>query len=114
MKHLFTFILFFGVCGCTTVEFVRKDLTPHKQGILRHSPPSSGSREAEYRDLVNEKARQFCGGDFTIVREYQALDESRSTAGVGTGFGFGNRSSIIVGGAGPKQTMYHFVEFICK
>ncbi len=107
-------LIFLSICGCTTVEFVRKDLTPQKQGILRYSPPSNASREAEYKTEVAKKAQDFCGGDFQITREYQAMEESRSSVGIGTGFGIGRQSSVLLGGSGPRESMSNFVEFVCK
>ena len=68
----------------------------------------------EYKTKINEKAREFCDGEFTVTKEYEALEQSRSSAGIGTGFGFGGGSSILIGGAGPSQTMYQFVEFKCN
>jgi hypothetical protein len=112
MKKLLLFL--FVLSSCTTVEFVRKETTPHKQGVLRFSPPSSESKEAEYKAEAANKAREFCGGDFTITKEYQTLDQSRSTAGVGTGFGLGGGFGMVLGGSGPSQTMYNFIEFSCK
>jgi hypothetical protein len=113
-KSFWIVSVLFAMCGCTTVEFVRKDLTPQKQGILRYTPPSNANREAEYKNEVNKKAQEFCGGDFNITREYQAMEESRSSVGVGTGFGIGRQSSVLIGGAGPRESMYNFVEFVCK
>ena len=114
MKRLLISFLALAICGCTSVEFVRKDISPTKQGILRHSPPSNEAKAAEYKVLVEEKAREYCGGNFKITKEYEALGESRTTAGVGTGFGVGRRSSILIGGSGPSERMYHFVEFACQ
>lgn len=113
MKRILTSFLIFGLCSCTSVEFVRKDISPTKQGILRHFPASNEAKAAEYKALVDEKAREYCGGNFKITKEYQALGESRTTAGVGTGFGIGRRSSFMIGGTGPSERMYHFVEFDC-
>lgn len=113
MKRFVCLIIVGALCGCTTVEFVRKDVTPQKQGILRHSTTSNPKREAEYKEKVNEKAREYCGGDFQITREYEARDVSSSSVGVGTGFGFGRSSSVLVGGSAPTQNMYSFVEFTC-
>ncbi|MEZ0391066.1 MAG: hypothetical protein ACAH59_02545 [Pseudobdellovibrionaceae bacterium] len=114
MKKYFLIMTLFSFCACTTVEFVRKDLTPRKEGILRHNPASSPERETEYREKVNAKAREFCGGDFTITREYEALAEARTTAGIGTGVGIGSRGSVTIGGIGPSESTYHFTEFICN
>lgn len=116
MYYRLVFPIFLLLCSCTTVEFVRKDTVPTKQGILRHLPPSSGDKEVKYRDEVKKKAQEFCGGDFTITKEYQALDESQSSTGIGigTGFGYSSRSSVYMGGSSPARSMYSFVEFTCK
>lgn len=100
------------ITGCTTVEFVRKDLSPTKKGVLRFAPTSSESRQVKYREEVQKKATEFCGGGFEITKEYQALQETGRSAGVGTGFGVG------FGGVGIATTnhgtaMYNFVEFNC-
>jgi hypothetical protein len=110
---LITFAFLFLV-SCISVDFVRRDYTPVKQGILRHSPASGAERVAKYRDEVNKQAREFCKGDFTITKEYDALGEAKSTAGIGTGFGVGGRSSVFFGSSVPSETMYSFVEFTCK
>jgi hypothetical protein len=107
-------IAFLFLTSCISVEFVRRDYTPVKQGVLRHSPASGTERIAKYRDEVNKQAREFCKGDFTITKEYDALGESKSTAGVGTGIGMGGRSSVFFGSSIPSETMYSFVEFTCK
>lgn len=100
--------------GCShTVEFVRRDTSPQKQAVVRYSPTEKPDVEAKYRDDLQKKATQFCGGDYQITREYQARDESRSSAGVATGVGFGS-GAIMVGGGGPSTSMYNFVEFTCK
>lgn len=106
-------ILFF-LTGCTTVEFVRKDIIPKKQAIVRYSPPSSESQEAKYREEVKRQALIFCGTDFEITKEYQARDEANTSAGVGTGFGIGGGSTILISGANRNTAMYNFVEFACK
>lgn len=100
--------------GCVSVEFVRKDLTPEKKAILRHSPPSSSESESEYKELVKKKATEFCGGEYVVTKEYQAQDISDSSVGIGTGLGFGNHSSIMIGGSRPTTSMYNFVEVSCK
>lgn len=107
-----TFLLFFT--GCISVEFVRKDFVPQKQGILRHSVPSSEEKAIKYRAEAEKQAREFCGGDFNITKEYQALDQAHTQTGVGTGFGFGRSSSVFIAGGAPSQVMYSFVEFNCK
>ena len=100
--------------GCTTVEFVRKDLTPSKKAVVRYSPSSSPSSEAKYRDELKKQAMGFCGGDFEITKEYQAKDETGTSTGLGTGFGVGAASSIFIGGSRGNTAMYNFVEFSCK
>lgn len=103
----------FLVSSCTTVEFVRKDTSPVRQGILRHSPPSNDEKAQEYRKKVDEAAVGYCGGAYNITKEYQAMDEAKSSAGIGTGFGIGGSSSIFIGGSNRGSTMYNFVEFTC-
>src|SRR5215217_713793 len=66
--------LVFLSAGCTSVEFVRKDLSPQKQGILRFTPASTSAGEAKVRDKVHNKASDFCGGPFEITKEYQARE----------------------------------------
>lgn len=97
-----------------TVEFVRRDTTPQKQAVVRYYPTDKPEHEAKYRKDLQKKATGFCDGDYTITKEYQARDESNTSAGVATGFGIGGNSSVIFGGAGPRTTMYNFVEFVCK
>ena len=96
-----------------TVEFVRRDTSPQKQAVVRYYPTDTAEKEAKYREDLKKQALSYCGGDYTITKEYQARDESNSSAGVATGFGIGN-SSVMFGGAGPRTTMYNFVEFVCK
>lgn len=112
--HSFIITLFFLICGCTTVEFVRKDFTPIKKGVIRHALTSNPSRQAEYRELVNKEAKNFCGGEFEINKEYQAREETGSSTGVGTGVSIGRRSSIFIGGSDRSTAMYNFIEFVCK
>lgn len=111
-KSLLLLILFF-ICGCTTVEFVRKDISPEKRAILRHSLPSTTKRDNEYREEVRKKAAEFCGGDFHITREYQAREPANSSVGVGTGFNVGGNSSVFVGGSDRSTAMYTFIEVKC-
>ncbi len=108
---IFTFLL---LGGCMTVEFVRKDFVPHKQGILRHSIPSSAENELKYRNEAKKQAQEFCGDDFTILKEYQALDLAPSSSGIATGFGLGRHSTMMIGGTSQNQIMYSFIEFTCK
>ena len=112
MRHLLFISLALFLAGCTTVEFVRKDLTPKKQAVLRYDPPSSAKSEEKYRTKLNEQASGFCGGKFTIVKEYEALQESGRSTGVGTGIGLGF-GGILIGGSSRDQQMYHFVEIAC-
>lgn len=109
-------VLFFFLAACTTVEFVRKDLTPRKQAVLRYPPQTDAKREGEYREKLNRQAAEFCAGPFKIEREYEALEsEDRSSGvrtGIGTGFGVGG-GAIFVGGSNRSPTMYHFVELSC-
>lgn len=115
MKNLSLMTLtLFILSGCShTVEFVRRDTSPQKQAVVRYNPTDKPEHEAKYREDLKNKATSFCGGDYTITKEYQARDESNSSAGVATGFGVGN-SAIMFGGSGPRTSMYNFVEFTCK
>lgn len=111
---LITLVLFILSSCSHTVEFVRRDTSPVKQGVVRYYPTDKPEHEAKYREDLKNKATNFCGGDYTITKEYQARDESNTSAGVATGFGVGSHSSVIFGGAGPRTTMYNFVEFTCN
>jgi hypothetical protein len=111
LRIILSLLLFFS--GCISVEFVRKDLTPEKKAVLRYSPPSGEKEQAEYRDEVNKKAMEFCGGNFQVTKEYQARDVNDSSVGVGTGFGIGGNSSVFFGGSRPNTSMYNFVEVSC-
>jgi hypothetical protein len=113
MKYLAALVLIF-TSGCVSVEFVRKDITPTKQAILRYLPPSSEKREAEARELLKKQATEFCGGEYNITKEYQALAERSSSVGIGTGFSTGGGSSIVFSSANRHETMYNFVELVCK
>lgn len=104
-------LIFFS--SCTTVEFVRKDTTPEKKAILRYLPPSSDKKAAQYKEEVNKKAKDFCGGNFNITKEYQARQPSGVSTGVGTGFGLG-MGGIVLGSSRESTTMYNFVEFSCQ
>ena len=110
----YTIILLLALSGCTTVEFVRKDISPKKQAIVRYAPTASESKEIRYREEVKRQALIFCGTDYEITKEYQARDEANTSAGVGTGFGMGGGGTIFVSGAGRNTQMYNFVEFACK
>lgn len=100
------------ITGCTTVDFVRKDFTPQKQGVLRYDPPSSEKSREKYRAEVDKKATAFCGGDYRITKEYQAREESGVSTGVGTGMSVG-MGGVFLGGSNRATTMYNFVEFAC-
>ena len=114
LKRFSLAVLCLNIVGCTTVEFVRKDITPRKQAVLKYAPASSPEREAKYRIEVNKQAANFCGGEFDITKEFQAREETGSSAGIGTGFGIGSSSSIFVGGSDRSTAMYNFVEVACK
>lgn len=104
-------VLFF-LGGCTTVEFVRKDTTPEKKAVLRHTPPSDEKKAAKYKDEVNKKAHEFCGGDFNVTKEYQARQPTGSSTGLGTGVGLG-MGGIMLGTSHQSSVMYNFVELSC-
>ncbi len=111
MKNFITLSFYLIILsGCSTVEFIRKDTTPKKQAIVRYPPTSNDSK---YREDLNKQANRFCGGDFEITKEYQARDETGSSAGVGTGMGFG-MGGVMLGGSTRNTAMYNFVEFSCK
>ena len=80
---------------------------------MRYLPPSSDAREAEAREQITKQATAFCGGEFNITKEYQALSPRSSSVGIGTGFSTGG-SSIIFSSANRSETMYNFVELVCK
>lgn len=110
----FTMIL--ALTGCTTVEFVRRDLTPSKKAILRYSIPSDANSDTKYRAELDKKAKSFCGEKYKIAKEYEAREDSGSTGvgtGVSTGIGIG-AGAIMIGGSRPTTTMYHFVEIECE
>lgn len=107
---LLTFVVMIG--GCTTVEFVRRDTSPEKKGILRYSPTSSASKESKYRDKVSKEARGFCGGEYEITKEYQAREDTGTSTGVGTGMSVG-MGGLMVGAAHRNDELYNFVEFRC-
>lgn len=112
MKTLLTIFILL-LCSCTTVEFVRKDTNPKKQAVLRHYPASSPEKGAEYREEVRKQARGFCGGEYDVVREYQAREDSGSS-GVSTGVGVGMGGSIFIGGSSRNTQMYNFIEISCR
>jgi hypothetical protein len=113
MKNLIFIFTLFLVTSCTTVEFVRKDTSPHKQGILRHAPTSSKEKEEKYRAKIDNAAKEFCGGPYQITKEYEAKAEMNVSTGLGTGFGFGH-GAFMLGSSTPSQQMYDFVEFTCN
>lgn len=114
VRLFFAITFLFLMTGCTTtVEFVRKDLTPRKQAVVRYYPSSSAGSEAKYRAEVDRQAVIFCGGGYDITKEYQARDETGNSAGVGTGVGIG-MGAVYLGGASRDTAMYNFVEFACK
>lgn len=115
MKNLIlVFLAIYILSACShTVEFIRRETSPQKQAVVRYYPTDKPEIEAKYREDLKKKATEFCDGDYTITREYQARDESNSSAGIATGVGIGH-GAIMVGGSGPKTTMYNFVEFSCK
>ena len=113
-NHGFFILSLLLITSCShTVEFVRRETSPTKQAVVRYYPTDKPDTEAKYREDLKKKATGFCNGDYTITREYQARDESNSSAGIATGVGIGT-GAIMVGGSGPRTTMYNFVEFTCK
>lgn len=88
-------------------------MSPRKQGILRYSIPSNSNKVEKYRQEVDKKATEFCGGKYYIIKEYQAKGESDTSTGFGTGFGFG-RGAIMIGSSTSNHAMYNFVEFSCE
>ncbi len=116
MKYFTPAIAFFSVAllsACTTVEFVRKDLSPTKQAVVRYLPANSEKKEAKYKAEVNKKATSFCEGAYDITKEYQARENTGTSTGVGTGFGIG-MGGIMLGSSQENTAMYNFVEFTCK
>lgn len=106
--------------ACTSVEFVRKDLTPAKSAILRYPPQSKPDKEKKHRDKLNEEATAYCGGPYTITREYEALTETPRSSGVTTGIGLGTGigrggfgTGIGFGTSVPREDNYHYVELAC-
>lgn len=99
--------------GCTTVEFVRKDIAPEKKAVLRYVPPANEKKAAKYKDEVNKKAQEFCGGEFNITKEYQARQPTGTSTGVGTGIGLG-MGGIMLGSSQESTAMYNFVELSCQ
>lgn len=114
MKHHFwVLIILLFISACTSVEFVRKETSPERKGLIRHFPTTDQEKAAEYRVKVNKAANDFCGGEFNISREFQAREESGSGVGTGVGFGSGG-GSIFLGGSNRGSTMYNYVEIICR
>jgi hypothetical protein len=116
VKNVYLILTTILVTACSTVEFVRKDFTPHRQGVFRSSTTASESRQAKDREEINQKAKEFCGGEFTVTKEYQALEPTRTTAGVGAGLGMGigTNSAFMLGSSTATERMFNFVEFVCK
>lgn len=112
-KIISLILVLFSFVGCTTVEFVRKDTAPEKKAILRHVPPSSETKAAKYKEEVDKKAVEFCGGGYDITREYQARQPTGQSTGVGTGIGVG-MGGILIGGSRVNTSMYNFIELNCK
>ena len=120
MKALSSFLLLFTLVlsGCTTVDFVRKDLTPEKRAIVRYPPQSKPESESKYRAELESEATEFCGGPYEITREYEQLTETPGTTGIGTGlgFGYGRRgfgTGLALGTSFPQERTYHYVELAC-
>lgn len=116
MKYFIPLFAFFSIAtlsACTTVEFVRKDLSPNKQAVVRYLPPTNEKKQAKYDEEVKKKATSFCEGAYDITKEYQARENTGTSTGVGTGFGIG-MGGIMLGGAQENTAMYNFVEFSCK
>ncbi len=113
MRNFILLTLLF-LSACTTVEFVRKDTLPVKKAVLRHSVPSDEKKSGEYRAKINSESRAFCGGDFVISKEYQALQETGGSAGIGTGFGVGGSTSVFFGSVDRRTDLFNFVEIECK
>jgi hypothetical protein len=113
MKIILLATVVLSLCGCTTVEFVRKDLTPEKQALIRYPPQTKPEREAKYRADMNKKVASFCGGAFDVTKEYQAREQTGTTTGFGTGFGIG-MGGFMVGAANATTDMYNFVEVKCR
>lgn len=105
-------IIGFFLSACSTVEFVRKDTAPTRQGVVRYFPTDDAEREAKYRADLDKKATEFCGGQYKVTREYQALEEGHTSTGISTGFGVG-AGAVFVGGSNRGSTMYNYVEFSC-
>ncbi len=113
MKKIVYWTALVAFAGCTTVEFVRKDLAPTKQAVVRYAPASSEKSRSKYLQEVDKQARNFCEGNYQITKEYQARDETGASSGVGTGVGMG-MGGIFVGGSHRNSAMYNFVEFTCQ
>lgn len=112
MKNLFVLISVSFCVGCTTVTFVRKDLSPTKQAVLRYAPTDNAKKEEKYKAKVASESRQFCGGDYSVMKEYQARENTGTSTGVGTGFGVGF-GGIALGSSQSNTAMYNFVEISC-
>ncbi|KYG63190.1 hypothetical protein AZI86_15925 [Bdellovibrio bacteriovorus] len=115
MKLQTAILIFSGVllCGCTSVEFVRKETYPQKQAVLRYQPSSKPNKEAKSRAELEKKAHEFCAGDYEITKEYQSRQNTGASTGVGTGLGIG-MGGIMVGASQDNSAMYNMVELSCK
>jgi hypothetical protein len=98
--------------GCTTVEFVRKDLMPDKKAVLKYPTTDSDKKASKYQEKVQEKAMQFCGGGYEVEKQYQAREETGTSTGFGTGLGTTN-AGVLVGTSRSNTAMYNFVEIAC-
>lgn len=109
-----TIILALVFCSaCTSVTFVRKDIAPQKQAVLKYPSTSDTKKEEKYKSKLNKEVHQFCGGDFVIKKEYQAREYTGTSSGVGTGFGVGF-GGVMLGASQNDTAMYNFVEVSCQ
>lgn len=113
MQRLTILFVLIICSGCTSVNFVRKDFTPQKQAVLKYQATSDSNKDQKYKNKVDKEARQFCGGDFAITKEYQAREYTDTSSGVGTGFGVGF-GGVMLGASQSDTAMYTFVEVACK
>lgn len=113
MKKIILFSMLLSSVSCTTVTFVRKDFSPQKQAVLKYSPTDDAKKEEKYKAKVAEESRKFCGGDYTINKEYQAREATGTSTGVGTGFGVGF-GGVLLGTSQSNTAMYNFVEVSCN
>jgi hypothetical protein len=106
-------VFFLWITGCTTVKFLRKDISPVRKAALMYPLPSSSEREKEYRNEFRDQAREFCSGDYYVIREYQERHPTGSAVGLGTGFGIGSHTGVIIGGTQMSSEVFTFVEIGC-